>query len=478
MAADSSILFIKNGGGRFESLTKLLEERGYDVRSAAAPGDVAQSMLAGPYRAIIADLCGDAGSFEHGFDGRSLLRTVKVESPGTPVIVIAGLDQDAEKLEAAGAAACFVPPFNLEDVPALLEKLREGERPVDAEPALAEPALAEPVAADAAGPGGAAAGGIPSFCGIIGDSPAIRPVIDLILKVADASSTVLISGESGSGKELVARAIHSNSRRARNPFVVVHCGAIPDSLLESELFGHERGAFTGAYSQKQGLFQSATGGAVFLDEIGEVTPTTQVKLLRVLESGVVRPVGSVRDIQVNVRVIAATNRELRDLVRRGDFREDLFYRLNVFPIRVPPLRERREDIPLLVRFFLDRANDGRAQRISGFDPGAMELLRQYPWPGNIRELENVIERAAILSSGGLISEENLPRELQSAAPRPAGRGIYDMPFKMARDLFQRNYVERLLERCEGNVARAARTAGMSRAYFCEIIRKYGVKAAR
>ena len=438
----SGILFLKNGDGRFQTLLDALQHRGYAVESVADPAGAAGMLAAGRYRAIIADLS------RHDLDGAALLHEAAARSPHSLFICIAGLEHeaDAKALVKQGAAAYFIPPFDSQDVVSL----------IDHAPAHRTP---EP-------PQG--------FCGIIGSSAAIAPMLDLIRKVADASSTVLITGESGSGKELVARAIHENSRRVREPFVVVHCGAIPESLLESELFGHERGAFTGAYSNKQGLFQSARGGTVFLDEIGEVTPATQVKLLRVLESGVARPVGSVRDDAVDVRVIAATNRDLKDLVRRGNFRGDLFYRLNVFPIHVPPLRERKEDIAVLARFFLGRISRDRDRAI-GIEPAAERLLCEYSWPGNIRELENVIERASILCGSGPISQTHLPREIETSA-KPASRGLYDLPFKSARLAFRRSYVEQVLDRCNGNVARAARVAGMSRAYFYEILNKTGMKS--
>ena len=457
--AKYSILFLKNGDKRFELLMGNLQEHGYVVDTIGSIGEAAaheatQMLSARRYRAVIADLS------RHDLDGRALLQSAAVESHDTLFICIAGLDQEEEarKLVEAGASAYFIPPFDPVEIIAMLDHASVRE---------------EAASAQAVG-----------FFGIVGASRPILAMIDLIKKVADVSSTVLITGESGTGKELVARAIHANSRRVAEPFVVVHCGAIPDSLLESELFGHERGAFTGAYAQKQGLFQSARGGTMFLDEIGDVTPATQVKLLRVLESGMVRPVGAVRDVQVDVRVITATNRDLRDLLRRGTFREDLFYRLNVFPIHVPSLRERKDDIPALARHFLGRIGRGRHEGTRDeqtrgeqtIDPDAMRLIIDHSWPGNIRELENVIERAAVLSSGGPITEGYLPREIQTSAPKPAGRGVYDLPFKAARSIFEREYVEHVLQRCEGNVARAARTAGMSRAYFYEILGKYGVKA--
>ena len=454
-----SVLFLKNGDKRFELLLGDLQKHGYVVDTIGSVGEAAaheanQMLSARRYHAIIADLS------RHDLNGHTLLRSAAAQSHDTLFICIAGLDQEEEasKLVEAGASAYFIPPFDPVEIVSMLDRaaVRDGAASVQS----------------------------PGFFGIVGASRPIQTMIELIKKVADASSTVLITGESGTGKELVARAIHANSHRVAEPFVVVHCGAIPDSLLESELFGHERGSFTGAYAQKQGLFQSARGGTIFLDEIGEVTPATQVKLLRVLESGIVRPIGAVRDEQVDVRVIAATNRDLRDLVHHGNFREDLFYRLNVFPIHVPSLRERKDDIPLLAQHFLgcvgrsrhDGATGAEPEGRQAIEPAAMQLIIDHAWPGNIRELENVIERAAILSSGGPITEEHLPREIHTSSSKPTNRGVYDLPFKAARGIFEREYVEQMLQRCEGNVARAARTAGMSRAYFYEILGKYGVKA--
>src|ERR1700758_4627210 len=227
---------------------------------------------------------------------------------------------------------------------------------------------------------------------IIGQSPKMREIFDMIQTVAPQTSRVLITGESGTGKELVARAIHENSQRAQAPFITVNCGAFPETLLESELFGYMKGAFTGANENRQGLFQAAHGGTLFLDEIGNMSPSMQVKLYRVLQEGKIRPLGSNEEIDIDVRVIAATNRDLEKSIAAGEFREDLFYRLAVIPIHVPPLRERREDIPLMVRAFLDRFRKSMGKPITGVDPAAMAKLESYDWPGNVRELENTVER--------------------------------------------------------------------------------------
>jgi two-component system, NtrC family, response regulator len=243
---------------------------------------------------------------------------------------------------------------------------------------------------------------------LIGHSPAIQQVRELIQKVAVTKATVLVTGESGTGKELVARAIHAQSPRRDKPLISVNCSALAETLLESELFGHERGAFTGATSQRKGRFETADGGTLFLDEVGEMAPGVQVTLLRVLQNREFERVGGNKTIKVDVRLIAASNRDLKEEIPRGTFREDLYYRLNVVHIEVPPLRDRREDLPLLIRYFLERFSKELNKETPTLSPGAMEVVMDYPWPGNIRELENMLERAVILDSGSLIQAEDLP----------------------------------------------------------------------
>ncbi|MFH7320341.1 sigma-54 interaction domain-containing protein [Desulfurivibrio sp. D14AmB] len=256
---------------------------------------------------------------------------------------------------------------------------------------------------------------------IIGTSDKIQHVFSLIRKVADADTTVLVRGESGTGKELVAQALHQEGGRRQGPFVAVNCGAIPAELLESELFGHERGAFTHAVRTRPGRFELADGGTVFLDEIAEMSPMLQVKLLRVLQEKKFERVGGTRTIVSDFRVVAATNRDLEEEVSRGNFREDLYYRLNVIPIETPPLRERVSDIPLLIDHFIARCNRSRRTKITGLHPRAMECLLAYHWPGNVRELENLMERMVILSSGRQLGVEDLPERLLAASPVPASR---------------------------------------------------------
>jgi transcriptional regulator with PAS, ATPase and Fis domain len=291
----------------------------------------------------------------------------------------------------------------------------------------------------------------------VGETPAIQDVLGLVRRVAETDSTVLIRGESGVGKELVARAVHRLSRRSRQPFVVVDCASLHENLLQSELFGHERGAYTGAIGLKHGLFEVADRGTIFLDEIGEVTPPLQVKLLRVLETGIFRRVGGTVDVKVDVRVIAATNRDLEAMMRSGGFREDLYYRLNVFSIPIPPLRDRREDIARLVEHFI-RSSAIVSKRGATVSVESMRVLERYPWPGNARELQNVIERALILCDGDVLHPEHLPMGVRVPAGTPLGAESKERPTLADTE---RRYIRRVLEENRGHRQRAAKILGIS-----------------
>ena len=298
----------------------------------------------------------------------------------------------------------------------------------------------------------------------------MNPVCDMVQRIAPYDLSVLLMGESGTGKEMLARAIHYQSRRDRQAFVVENCGALPDQLLEAELFGYKRGAFTGAYEDRIGLFQQADGGTIFLDEIGETSPAFQVKLLRVLQEGEFRPLGSPRPVSVNVRVIAATNRDLEAEVREGRFREDLYYRIHVIPISLPPLRQRQEDIPILVYHFLNHFNREMRRSISGFSPDAMQCLLEHRWPGNVRELRNVVERAVALSTDDTITPALLVLGREGVTEFKSGL----LPLDEAREEFDRAYLAQLLNMTRGNVSRAAALAGRYRAELYKLLRKYGM----
>lgn len=310
-----------------------------------------------------------------------------------------------------------------------------------------------------------------------GNHPVMEKILGICQKVAVTDSTVLIMVESGTGKELIARFIHTHSRRASNPFIAVNCGAIPTDLLESEMFGHERGAFTGAVGARMGLFQLANGGTIFLDEIGEMTAPLQVKLLRVLQEREIRPVGADRTVKVDVRVVAASNRDLASEVEQGRFREDLFYRLQVIPITIPPLRERRSDIPLLVRHFLDKHNQQRPLQPVSVTEEAMVHLWEYDWPGNVRELENLVERMVVLSDDGVIRVESLPPNIRSfisdkKIPRPTltEEGI---DLNQAVEEFEYRLIDEALRRTKGNKQAAARLLGLKRTTLVAKLRRKG-----
>ena len=328
------------------------------------------------------------------------------------------------------------------------------------------------------------------FGELVGADQKMREIYAILERIAPTDATVVVEGETGTGKELVARAIHQASRRRAGPFMVFDCGAVPPHLIESELFGHEKGAFTGAVSSRKGVFELAHGGTVFLDELGELSLDLQPKLLRVLEQREVRRVGGGRPIRVDVRVVAATNRDLRAEVEAGRFRQDLYYRLSVVRIKLPPLRERKGDIPRLVEHFLqhgqfNRGRDGR-MRIRAVSREAMDLLLAYDWPGNVRELHNVVERAASLAGGQVLEVSDLPEHLLGAGgtritspPQPGRPAVpLDAPFKDAKEqwvaLFERQYLQALLSEHDGNISRAARAAGIDRKHLRSLLQKHGL----
>ncbi len=312
------------------------------------------------------------------------------------------------------------------------------------------------------------------FDGIIASSEKMRQILRQVAQVASTDSTVCLYGESGTGKELIAKALHVSSSRTRQPFVAVNCGAIPEGLLENELFGHVKGAFTGANQTKKGILSQANGGTLFLDEIAELPPTLQVKLLRVLQESEFTPLGSVQSIKVNIRYIVATNQNLWSAVKEGRFREDLYYRVHVIPIDLPPLRERREDIPLLANHFLDQFKKEMKKDLLGISPEVMQSLMLYSWPGNVRELSNVIERAVALASHGYLSPQHLLLG-QEGYVKPQSKVL---TLTEARDEFEKAYLTQILSACKGNVSRAAEMAGRYRAEVYKLLRKHSLDPAQ
>jgi len=400
-----------------------------------------------------------------GINGLELVRQVHEINPDLPCIVITGFGSPENSVEAlrAGAYWYLEKPFdqgNLDVIRRLVEQAIEHGR-LKAENRILQSQLRSKY----------------RFENIVGTSSALRGVLDIVGKVADTESTVLITGESGTGKELIARAIHYNSRRSDQRLVTVNCGAIPEELLESELFGHVRGAFTNAVSHREGRFALANGGTIFLDEIGDMSPNLQVKLLRVLQDRTFEPVGSSKSITVNVRVIAATNQKLERAIRENRFREDLYYRLNVIPIEVPPLRDRFEDIPLLAQYFLDVMNHERGAKIDSIAEDAIQRMCAYDWPGNVRELENLIERLTVLRGEGEIRAADLPEAFHECGapelhvPQVSSSGI---AYREVVDRFETDLILQALERTHWNKNKAAQLLGLNRTTLIEKIKKKGL----
>jgi DNA-binding NtrC family response regulator len=378
-----------------------------------------------------------------GIDGLELIRRIRAMPEPAIVLVTtaSGAVQSAVEAMRAGAADYLTKPIDLEELSRSLERMVERRR-------LTAEVRESRVRFDARDD-------------IIGSSPPMKRLLGLVEQVAPSRATVLITGASGTGKELVAGAIHRRSPRADGPFVKVHCAALAETLLESELFGHEKGSFTGAVARRDGRFAAADGGTLFLDEIGEISPAIQVKLLRFLQEHELEPVGGNRSIEVDVRVIAATNRDLRRMVEQGRFREDLYYRLDVVTLEMPSLTDRRSDIPVLAQAFFERFSRDNGRRLDGFSPATLEALARHDWPGNVRELENVVERAVVIARGLRIEPTDLPATLVSrAAGSSAVRGAPPIPGSPLHEI-ERHAILTTLEATGGSTSRAAAILGIS-----------------
>ncbi|MEK6656478.1 MAG: sigma-54 dependent transcriptional regulator [Nitrospirota bacterium] len=388
------ILVVDDERSMRDFLSIMLKKAGYDVTTAVDGEEAVNVLHKDIFDLVITDLKMPK------VDGLQVLKTVKELSPDTVVIVITAFASTETTVEAMkeGAYDYITKPFQNDEMKIRIKKALEKRR-LSAENILLKKQLKDRAV----------------FDNIIGKSEKIEKVFELVRKVSDSMSNILIYGESGTGKELIARAIHFNSRKKDKPFVTINCGALPEGLLESELFGHMKGSFTGAVFNKEGLFEVANGGTIFLDEVGETSPAIQVKLLRVLQDKEFKRVGGTKEIKVDVRIITATNRDLSKAVSEGKFREDLYYRLNVIPITLPPLRERTDDIPLLADHFLNKFNKALNKNVKGFSQTTMELFRNYEWRGNVRELENIIERAVALSNSEIITPEYLPDILRDSS---------------------------------------------------------------
>jgi two-component system response regulator PilR (NtrC family) len=441
----SKILVVDDELSMRDFLSIMLKKEGHEVVVAENGGSALKVIQAEIFDLLITDIK------MPGVDGMEVLKSVKEVSPETVVIMITAFASTGTAVEAMklGAYDYITKPFKVDEIRMVIQKALE-KRHLRKENIL----LRREIASRA------------GFANFIGTSAAMQRVFSLIRQVADTKSTVLITGESGTGKELVAKAIHFNSSRNGGPFVTVNCGALPETLLESELFGYMKGAFTGATSNKQGLFEAANGGTIFLDEISATTPALQIKLLRVLQEREFMRVGGTVDIKMDARVIAASNRDLLAEISKGTFREDLYYRLNVIPINLPTLRDRREDIPPLCAYFLEKHLPSSRKKITGFSKEAMDVLMHYSYPGNVRELENIVERAIILEKGHLIAPENLPQTIKTFQIE-----TLEPDKVMTIEELNKEYAEKVLEMLGGNKSKAAEVLGISRTSLWRILKE-------
>jgi len=458
--AETRVLVVDDEQSMRELLGIMLRQVGYAVTLADGGEAAVQALMTDDFDLVITDLR------MRKVDGLAVLRAAKEHSPRTVVLVVTAFASTETAVEAMklGAYDYVTKPFKLDELRLTIANALERKRLQEENRELKRQLRREH-----------------GFEGFIGKSPRILEVFETIRKTADSGSTVMITGESGTGKELVARAVHLESARRSGPFVSVNCGAIPETLMESELFGHVKGAFTGAVASTEGLFAAAGGGTLFLDEITEIPHSVQVKLLRATQEREVRRVGDTRDVKVDVRLIAASNRDLSKAMADGVLREDLYYRLNVIPIHMPPLRERLDDIPLLVSHFIARITKDVGKSVRGISPDALAILERYHWPGNIRELENVVERAIVLGSGDLLSPDSLPPHLRMPRDEqavnveipPAGVDLEDTLTRI-----ENRYIRLALERSGWLQVRAAELLGLSFRQFRYKLQKHGLRGGR
>ncbi len=447
-ASSGAILVVDDDAVARQLLADALRKDGYDVEIAAGGADAIALGGTRRFDVVLTDIrMGEV-------DGLAVLREFRQRSPETAIVLLTAFGSMDGAIEGIkqGAYDYLAKPFKKEEIRLVVRRSLEHSRLVRENARIREELRERQ--------------GSP----LIGSSPAMLEVYKLVARVSAGRSTVLLEGESGTGKELVARAVHANSPRRDRPFVPVNCAALTETLLESELFGHERGAFTGAVASKRGLFETADQGTLFLDEIGDIGPALQVKLLRVIQEQEVRHVGGTASVKVDVRIVAATNRDLSQMVKDGKFREDLFYRLNVVRIVMPPLRDRREDIPMLAHHFLQQATVSGSRPVRGFVPETMALLERYHWPGNVRELENVIERTVSLAPGPLIMPDDLPETVRKSEAAPAGGD----DALLSLEEVEKRHLGKVLRETGGNKVRAARILGIDRRTLYRMAERFGM----
>ena len=442
------ILVLDDDPGTCRFMQELLTRPEREVETTTDPEQALARCRAKPYDLVITDL-----KLNARLDGIDILRAVREVSPSTPVIIVTGFGELEKAVEAVreGAFDFVSKPFNITELKGLVERALHKS-----------PTAPVPVGVTDAMP--------PA---LLGRTPSMTTVYKQIAHAASADAPVLIIGESGTGKELVARAIHQHGNRSGRPFVPINCGALTETLLESELFGHIKGSFTGAVTDSKGVFQTAHTGTVFLDEVGEMSPALQVKLLRVLQEGEVRAVGTSRPVKVDVRIVAATNVDVERAVTDGKFRQDLFYRLGVVIINLPPLRERREDIPLLIERFL-KAACAKAGKQVELTRAAIEALASHHWPGNVRELENLVERLVVFSRGNRVDVGDLPATVTPRAPAIEKRLFDDLP---TLEEIERRYLLHVLEQVGNNRTRAAEVMGIDRRTLYRMAERFGIPLA-
>ena len=453
----NTILIVDDERSILELLSVILKKEGYAVLVNPGTPSIYEDIEQKEFDLVISDIKMPQ------VDGMEVLRRVKAEKPTVPVIMITAYASVKQAVEALrlGAMDYIMKPFDIEEIKVLVANGLEHRRLLE-ENKILKQALREET----------------SFENMIGKSRPMQEVFTLIEKVAATDSTVLITGESGTGKELAALAIHANSRRRDRAFVSINCAALPENLLESELFGHVKGSFTGAISDKKGMFETAHAGTIFLDEVGETSPWTQVKLFRVLQERMIRRVGGNEEIPVNVRIIAATNQNLRKRIEEGKFREELFYRLNVISVDMPPLRRRPDDIPLLIQHFLRKHCERMGRKIKRLTPEVTTALTKYSWPGNVRELENIIERLCAVEERETITAESLPDDVVEAGRVPVGGAPVLLPgFDLEAHLDQvaQAYLKEASEKAAGNMRRMAELLGVSYRSLRYLMKKYQIR---